>query len=226
MSTAATLSNILYDRMFWGRRHSIGNANCDSTGWKNSTICIFIIGRVCELKICQWTPICRLYSRLPVRNIINCINVFSRNACSGAAIGAFQIMGHTVLGRFEYGYEYNGLHGRLAITPQTDRIHLTLTHALSMKMGCAVIGPCTTGKTETIKDLAKTLALLCIVTNCTSDMNLDSVATILSGLSQCGAWGCFSNFQRISSTIHSVISMQLHGLKTALMNRRNHFSVN
>lgn len=118
-----------------------------------------------------------------------------------------------------------GLNGRLAITPQTDRIHLTLTHALSMKMGGSIIGPCTTGKTETVRDLAKTLALLCVVTNCTPEMNVDSITTILSGLSQCGAWGCFSNFHRISTAIQSVVSMQLHELRAALMNKRNHSSV-
>lgn len=128
-------------------------------------------------------------------------------------------------GHFEYGYEYSGLDGRLAVTPLTDRIHLTLTHALSMKCGGSVIGPGNTGKAETIKDLAKILALLCVVTNCTSEMNLASIRTILSGLSQCGAWGCFSNFQRISTVIQSVVSMQLYELRTALLNKQNHFIV-
>lgn len=129
-------------------------------------------------------------------------------------------------GSFEYGYEYMGLNGRLAITPLTDRIHMTLTHALGMKMGGSVIGPKTTGKTNTVKDLAKLLALLCIVTNCTADMNVSTCTAILSGLSQCGAWGCFTNFQRVSNSIHSVISMQLHGLRTALLNKQKQFTVN
>lgn len=43
-----------------------------------------------------------------------------------------------------------------------------------------------TGKTETVKDLAKALALLCMVTNCGEGMDNRAVATILSGLSQCG----------------------------------------
>lgn len=43
-----------------------------------------------------------------------------------------------------------------------------------------------TGKTETVKDLAKAMALLCMVTNCGEGMDNRAVAMILSGLSQCG----------------------------------------
>ncbi|CAG9136916.1 unnamed protein product [Plutella xylostella] len=129
-------------------------------------------------------------------------------------------------GIFEYGYEYMGLNGRLVITPLTDRIYLTLTQALTMQLGGAPAGPAGTGKTETVKDLAKALGLLCIVTNCGEGIDQVAVGRNLGGLCQCGAWGCFDEFNRIHVSALSVVSAQLQCIRHALLAKRTVFTFN
>jgi dynein heavy chain 1 len=118
--------------------------------------------------------------------------------------------------KLNYGFEYLGVPERLVRTPLTDRCFLTLTQALSQRLGGSPYGPAGTGKTESVKALGVQLGRFTLVFCCDDTFDFQAMGRIFLGICQVGAWGCFDEFNRLEERILSAVSQQIQNIQLGL----------
>ncbi|CAR27637.1 ZYRO0D03168p [Zygosaccharomyces rouxii] len=115
-----------------------------------------------------------------------------------------------------YGFAYIGIPERLVYTPTLQKGYIALSEALHQKYGGCFFGPAGTGKTETVKSLGQNLGRIVVVFNCDDSYDFQSMARLMMGISQVGAWGCFDEFNRLDENIMSAVSSQVEVVQNAL----------
>jgi dynein heavy chain len=115
-----------------------------------------------------------------------------------------------------YGGDFIGSGPRLVITPLTDRVYLTLTTAMSNFYGGCPQGPAGTGKTETVRDLARSAAKVFSVINCSEQFDCSALRRVLFGTCAQGGWTCFDEVNRIRVDVLSVFAQQVIAVLSGL----------
>jgi dynein heavy chain len=121
--------------------------------------------------------------------------------------------------------EFLGNTPRLVMTPLTDRAYMSMMTAMRLGIGSAPSGPAGTGKTETVKDLARMCWQYCCIVSCSDQFDYLNCANILRGVASSGVWCCFDEFNRISVEVLSTMAHQLQTLFTARETKQDTFII-
>lgn len=117
-----------------------------------------------------------------------------------------------IMTTINYGFEYIGNGNRLVITPLTNRCFRTIFSAFQLHLFSSVNGPAGTGKTETVQELCKTLAINCKTFNCSMQLTIDMLNRFLKGIILSGTWLCLDDFNRINIEVMSVVGQNMADL--------------
>src|SRR6185312_3017050 len=69
------------------------------------------------------------------------------------------------------------------------------------------------------------LGRMTLVFNCDEAFDFQAMGRIFVGLCQCGAWGCFDEFNRLEERILSAVSQQVLTIQVGLKEARSHITL-
>ena len=106
------------------------------------------------------------------------------------------------------------LHGRHGLTsgPAPSRS----TACMSWRSSTAHAGTTDTGKTETVRELARAAGQHCVAVGGSRALDARYMGSLLTGAAQSGAWACIDGLQAVGLGVLSVLAQQLAAVQTAL----------
>lgn len=122
--------------------------------------------------------------------------------------------------KFLYGYEFLSCNFPIILTPLTERCFLSLTQALTYNYGGSLIGPTSTGKTQTIKGFSHILGRFLVSLSCLEDFEPSSIGRIFTGIAQEASWCLFDEFQQASNRTISVITFYTQHILNAIKSKQ------
>ena len=101
-----------------------------------------------------------------------------------------------------------------------ERTILAIINALNCQNLAGLFGKADSGKSNTIKELARLFGKPVIEFNCSSEITLGYFTKMICGMMLSGTWICFKNIEKVEMQLLSVVANQLEIIRLAVNNKQ------